>query len=310
MSTVAARPGEAAAGRHADRYATTDMRVVTAAEISDFRGLLRTAIEARAAAGTPKASPVHPFLLSSNTYEQLVGQLTPAEGPRPTAVHLGQQLWLRGLVKPGERVAIDLEVLAARREPRGVRLAIRCVLVGGDGATLSELRTAVLLVGATEPAAFGVMPVAVVRDAEPDPGPVESTAVTCVVTRETVDRFAATTGERNPVHSDDGAAVAAGFPGRVVQGMCLVALIVEDVIDRFAGGDAERIAGVGARFTAPAFPDETLEILYTTTESGPLVGFTCASVRGPVVKGGWVRITAEGGESDDNHDHHDSGTAA
>ena len=144
MSTVAARPGEAVATRYADRYATTDMCVVTAAEISDFRGLLRSAIEARTAEGTPKASPVHSFLLSSTTYEQLVGQLTPVDGPRPTTVHLGQQLWLRGGFPPSALDRAFVVAPVARRYPlsagvdvlpvRELGAALAAALVAGPGA--------------------------------------------------------------------------------------------------------------------------------------------------------------------------------
>ncbi|HVK25801.1 MAG TPA: MaoC/PaaZ C-terminal domain-containing protein [Actinokineospora sp.] len=260
---------------------------MTAAELAGYREVLRTAISARPVVGVPQASPVYPFVLAMGSFDEIVDQLTPEGQPRPGNVHLSQEIKVRRLVTPGERVGIDVEVVAARREPKGVRLAIRCVVVGDDGAVVSELLTGALLVDATTPEPFGDMPAAAELTA--GPGPAERTAVTAVVPAETVRAYADVSGDHNPIHLDEAAAVAAGFPGVIAHGMSVLALISEDVVDRFAGGDAARITGIGCRFSSPILPEEPLEITYVA-DGGPVVKFTCKSPRGLAFKGGWVEI--------------------
>jgi acyl dehydratase len=273
------------------KYGGSDMCAVTATELAAYRAVLRSAIGSPSLPGVPQASPVYPFVLAMPTFDQIIGQLTPAGQERPGNVHLSQELKVRRLVKPGERVGIDVEVVAVRREPKGVRLAIRSVLVGDDGAVVSELLTGALLVDATTPEPFGDMPAA--AELVAGPGPAERASVTCVIPRDTVAAYADVSNDHNPIHLDDAAAIAAGFPGVIAHGMSVLAMITEDVIDRFAGGDAARVTGIGVRFSSPVLPDEALEITYVT-DGGPVVKFTCKSPRGLAFKGGWIELDGNG----------------
>jgi acyl dehydratase len=272
------------------RFGASDLCAVTAAELAAYREVLRSAIGSPLPAGVPQASPVYPFVLAMPTFDQIIGQLTPAGEARAANVHLSQELRVRRLVRPGERVGIDVVVVAARREPRGIRLAIRGVVVGDGGAVVSELITGALLVGATGPEPFGDLPPA--TELVAGPGPAERTSVTCVIPAETVSAYAEVSGDHNPIHLDAEAATAAGFPGVIAHGMSVLALISEDVIDRYAGGDASRIGGIGVRFSAPVLPEEPLEITYVT-DGGPVVKFTCKSPRGLAFKAGWVEISGD-----------------
>ncbi|WP_436494530.1 MaoC/PaaZ C-terminal domain-containing protein [Actinokineospora sp. HUAS TT18] len=269
------------------RFTASDIRAVTAAELATYRDVLRAALGAKPVAGGPQASPVYPFVLAMSSFDEIVDQLTPDGQPRPGNVHLSQEFRVRRLVAPGERVGIDVEVVAARREPKGVRLAIRCVVVGEDGAVVSELLTGALLVDATTPEPFGDMPAA--TELAAGPGPTERATVTASIPADTVRAYADASGDHNPIHLDEAAAIATGFPGVIAHGMSVLAVITEDVVQRFAGGDAARVTGIGCRFSAPILPDEQLEITYVT-DGGPVVKFTCKTPRGLAFKGGWVEI--------------------
>lgn len=274
-------------------HSVSDMCAVTAAEIAAYRRVLREAIGAAGPdVGVPQASPVYPFVLAAPTYDQVIDRLTPPGAARPVPVHLSQEVHLRGLVRPGGRVAVDLDVVAARREARGVRLAVRCVLVDDDGAVLSELVTGVLLADAVAPEPFGDLPAA--PELPQGPGPVERTAVAFTIPRGAVRRYAEVSGDHNPIHLDDEAARAAGFPGVIAHGMSVLALVCEDVVDRYAGGDAARVEGVGCRFSSPVRPDEPLEIAYRT-DGGPVVAFSVKTERGMAFKGGWVKVRPASG---------------
>ncbi|GAA3725275.1 hypothetical protein GCM10022402_02420 [Salinactinospora qingdaonensis] len=253
-----------------------------------YREVVRSAVTAtQSAAQQSQPSPVQVFVLASHRADQTVRALGAEAEQTPTVVHLSQEIWLQRPVQPSEQITIELDVLGARRDARGARLSLRSVLTGAGGQALAELVTGVLLTGVTiEP--FGEIP----TSAAPTGGTAgESTVLTRAVPAEMPPRYADVSGDDNPIHLDTEAAQAAGFPGVIAHGMSVMALICEEVIDRYADGDAERVRGVGGRFSQPVLPEESLEIALTPDEDGHVVRFSCKTPRGPAIKSGWVEIT-------------------
>jgi len=264
--------------------AATLVRAVTAGEIATYRDVVRSGIAPLGpAAGTPKASPLHAFVLASPAFDQAVSALSSAG-----RVHLSQEVHLQRLVRPDERVTVEVTVLGARREPRGVRLALRSVLAGGDGSPFAELMTGALLVGATTPDPFGDIPPHLTPGSAAGPAAV----VTRQVSTEMIRRYAEASGDDNPIHLDPEAAQAAGFPGVIAHGMSVLALVCEVVIDRYAAGEAAAIRGIGGRFSSPVLPGEPLDITLQPDNGGRIVRFSCKTPQGPALKSGWVEITS------------------
>lgn len=77
-----------------------------------------------------------------------------------------------------------------------------------------------------------------------------------VVTAEDVRAYAEAGGDRNPLHVDDDAARAAGFPGVIAHGMFTMGHL-SACIARWAGGP-ERIRRLSAQFRAPVFMGEEI----------------------------------------------------
>lgn len=77
-----------------------------------------------------------------------------------------------------------------------------------------------------------------------------------VVTREAVKAYADASGDQNPLHQDDEAARAAGFPGIVAHGMFTLGHLVSCLVAW--SGDATTLARVRAQFRAPVFMGETI----------------------------------------------------
>jgi acyl dehydratase len=228
----------------------------------------------------PVASPVHPFVLAWSAFDQTVGDVS--GGSAQAVVHLAQEIRQARPLCAGERVALDLDVVGARRDPRGVRLALRSTLVGADGAPFAELDTGLLLVGATAPEPFGTLP---------SPAPARGTGpadvATLQVPADLPARYADVSGDRNPIHLDRDAALAAGFPDVIAHGMSVLALACEHVADRHVGGDAGRVRGVGCRFSSPVVPGEALELSLSPDGDGR-VRFAGKTARGMALKNGWV----------------------
>ncbi|WP_326614052.1 MaoC/PaaZ C-terminal domain-containing protein [Streptomyces scopuliridis] len=278
-------------------------RTVTAEEIAAYRGAVRAALPA---ARDQLASPVHAFVLAHTVAERTVAALT-ADDPGPVSVvHLGQDIRCRRLVRPGEQVTVRLDVLGARREPRGIRVALRSRLTG-DGADstdpkgstgsmdpdaaepFAELVTSALLVGATALEPFGEISGGA---AAPAPtGAAEPATVVHEPTVEWIRRYALASGDENPIHLDADAARAAGFGSVIAHGMSVLALAVEEITDRYADGDAARIRGIGGRFSAPVAPGEPLRFDLQPDAARRVVRFSCRTPAGPAVKSGWVELT-------------------
>ncbi|MEV4970481.1 MaoC/PaaZ C-terminal domain-containing protein [Streptomyces scopuliridis] len=272
-------------------------RTVTAEEIAAYRGAVRAALPA---ARDQLASPVHAFVLAHTVAERTVAALTADEPGPVSVVHLGQDIRCRRLVRPGEQVTVRLDVLGARREPRGIRVALRSRLTG-DGADttgstdpdaaepFAELVTSALLVGASALEPFGEISGGAAAAPAPT-GAAEPATVVHEPTVEWIRRYALASGDENPIHLDADAARAAGFGSVIAHGMSVLALAVEEITDRYADGDAARIRGIGGRFSAPVAPGEPLRFDLQPDEARRVVRFSCRTPAGPAVKSGWVEL--------------------
>jgi len=65
-------------------------------------------------------------------------------------------------------------------------------------------------------------------------------------------------GDRNPLHADPATARAAGFPRPILHGMCTYGFAARAVLEVACGYQAARLAGIGARISAPVFPGDEL----------------------------------------------------
>ncbi|MFD9367006.1 MaoC/PaaZ C-terminal domain-containing protein [Streptomyces sp. NPDC060020] len=259
---------------------------VTEPEITDYRGAARRGLPT---ARPGQASPVHTFVLAHTVAEQTVAALTAAEPGPVSVVHLGQDIRTVRPVRPGETVNVALEVAGIRKEPRGARIALRVRLVGEDGPEpFAELTISALLVGATRLEPFGDIGVGPAAPAPAGAG--EPQTAVHALTTDWITTYAHASGDLNPIHLDADAARGAGFDTVIAHGMSVVALAVEEAVDRFADGDAARVRGLGCRFSAPVPPGIPLEILLQPDAEARLVRFTCKTPKGAAVKSGWIEL--------------------
>lgn len=261
----------------------TSSVVAAATALADYRTTVRAMLGAAPAAGV---SPVQSFVLSSPAFDALVASFGPAGAP-PTPVHLSQEILVHRAPRPDEALTVHLEVLGARHESKGVRLALGCRVAGDDATPVADLTTGVLLVGATAPEPGGELPGAPAPAAGPAGTP-ETATVT--LSRDLIARYADVSGDHNPIHLDDDAAAAAGFPGVIAHGMSVLAVAVEAIVDRYAGGDAGLVRGVAVRFSAPVRPDEPVQVKLQPDTTGTVVKFSVATPAGVALKAGWVRL--------------------
>lgn len=91
------------------------------------------------------------------------------------------------------------------------------------------------------------------------------------ITLDDIDRFAAVTGERHPVHMDDAFARAAGFRGRIAHGLFSLALI-EGLKAELGCFERSVVASLGwdkVRFAAPLEPGDEVHVRLELAEKRP-----------------------------------------
>ena len=99
------------------------------------------------------------------------------------------------------------------------------------------------------------------------------------VTADHAERYADASGDHNPIHLDDEAARAVGLPGRILHGLCTMALAGRAVA-QVAGREPSRLA---VRFSAPVPLGATI-----TTRVWPDLSFEATTGDTTVLKGGWA----------------------
>lgn len=67
-------------------------------------------------------------------------------------------------------------------------------------------------------------------------------------------------GDRNPLHADPDFAAAAGFDQPILHGLCTWGHACHAVVRSVLGYEPERMKSFGARFTAPVFPGDRLQM--------------------------------------------------
>ncbi|MGW2180567.1 MaoC family dehydratase [Streptomyces sp. NPDC001732] len=289
-ATTAAEPP-----RPAEHTATATAEcTVTAEEVAAYRAAARVGLPP---AANDQASPVHAFVLAHAVADRTVRSLI--AGQEASVVHLGQDIRLRRPVRPGESVGIALDVIGARSEPRGTRVAVRTRLTGPDGTEFAELVTGALLVGAHGIEPFGEIP----RGNAPAPSgpPGEPVTAAHELAPDDIRAYAHASGDLNPLHLDTATARAAGFENVIAHGMSVVALVCEEIADRYAHGDIARIRAVSGRFSAPVLPGEPLDITLQPDADRTAVRFTCRTSGGIAVKAGRAEV-APAPEGDGPHD--------
>ncbi|MFJ9606122.1 MaoC/PaaZ C-terminal domain-containing protein [Kitasatospora sp. NPDC101176] len=259
-----------------------------AEDLAAYRAAARTRLPAATGAAP---SPAQPFVLAHTLAQQSVADLTAGDVGFTGVVHLGQEIRTHHRLSPATTVLVEVALTAVRREARGTRLAL-ATRISDDtrGTLLAELSTAALLVGVTTLEPFGTPAPAAHPGTTADTEPL---TLTHTLTRADVAAYAHASGDLNPIHLDDTAARAAGFPGVIAHGMHLVALAAEEITDRHAGGDPARITALGARFAAPLAPGAALRLTLQPYDRATVVRFSVATDTGTAVKAGWATLAGE-----------------
>lgn len=84
-------------------------------------------------------------------------------------------------------------------------------------------------------------------------------------------------GDYNPLHADPDVASRAGFEKPILHGLCTYGVACQSLVRALCNFEPARLRGMGARFTKPVYPGETIRTQWWNGANGA-VQFRCLSV--------------------------------
>jgi acyl dehydratase len=193
---------------------------------------------------------------------------------RRRIVHAAQDIHLHAPIEAGMSLVTTAAPIGLFARRSGAALVIRAE-TRADGRPVAEQYVTELFRGLDPGEDRGQPAPGVPAGARED----EPREAAFDVTADQAQRYAHASGDHNPIHLDDEAARSVGLPGRILHGLCTMALAGRAVAE-VAGREPTRLA---VRFSAPVALGATV-----TTRVWPDLSFEATSGEATVLKGGWA----------------------
>ena len=202
-------------------------------------------------------------------------------------VHGEQDFAWERPMRVGDRPRVRIAIEAIRETSAGDLLVLSGQARDArDGTLLGSARAGVLARAWRHPHPRRAAP-----HREPSATPVELQRIALRTAADQALRYAAASGDDNFIHTNRLLARAAGLPGPVLHGMCVLAMAHAAIIRERLGGDLRRAAGLRARFTSFVRPGETLTVVLQAPERDDELPFAVLDARGrTVIKDGVLRV--------------------
>lgn len=101
-------------------------------------------------------------------------------------------------------------------------------------------------------------------------------------------------GDYNPLHADPAYAQRAGYDRPILHGLCVFGMATRAVLAAYCGNDGKRLRRMAARFSAPTFPGDALQVRMWRGEAGTIHLQVTVPERGvTVLANGVFQVSAE-----------------
>jgi acyl dehydratase len=97
-------------------------------------------------------------------------------------------------------------------------------------------------------------------------------------------------GDLNPIHVDPVAARKAGFERPILHGLCTYGVVGYLLVRSVCGHDPARLRSLGARFSSPVYPGETIRVEGCRSDGGVNFQATVPERQQVVLSQGYARI--------------------
>jgi acyl dehydratase len=202
-----------------------------------------------------QASPAYAFAPLTKLLFEVVDEVAGDVGPTGV-VHTHQDFTFHAPIVAGDELTVVASVADLRPGPFGGVVKVYATTSRADGTVLNSQLVTALVVGSTcvntvEDAAYNAI-------TPPAVGKPASGSVAIAIDRDHPVRYAAASGDNNPIHLDAAYARTAGFPGPITHGMCTLALASHALEARFPQfATTQRLQ---VEFTRPVFPGDRLTV--------------------------------------------------
>lgn len=174
-----------------------------------------------------------------------------------TSVHGEHDVVLRRLIEPGMVLATRAAVVGLRVVSAGTQVVTRTETTLENGEPVDEQSWTSLLRGVDLGWSGGDAPPT--KPSPDDCAPPDGHVRDWIAPDQSL-RYAEASGDRDAYVLDESAALAAGFPGVILHGLCTMAFAARVVVDRCAEGDGRRVQRLGVRFTRPLLLGQEITI--------------------------------------------------
>jgi len=210
-------------------------------------------------------------------------------------VHGGQDMRLHRPLVPGDVLRSRAAPVGVQVRGTGTTLLMKTESRDRSGALVNEQYVTTFFRGVGEGDSGGISPPEHKLTAE-----LKSSAplaeVVARVDEDQTFRYADASGDRMPIHLDDGVARSVGLPGIIVHGLCTMAFAGQAVVGEACAGDPERLRRLAVRFSRPVLPGQEITTrLYAAGQDQGVVrvGFETVNADGQaVVKDGCAEVAS------------------
>mgnify|MGYP001597249876 CR=1 FL=1 len=207
-------------------------------------------------------------------------------------LHQEEEMVFHRLARVGDRLSVTPRLAAREAKPAGELLVVVTDITDAAGRPVAQTRSS-LLIRERRP---NKLEREISKSEAVRSDPVLRT--TFVVGDDQSLRYAEAAGDRNPIHTDDAVARMVGLRGKVLHGLCSMAFVQRELIDRMLGGDPARLRRLRVRFVKPIYNGDTLTLETTEVLSTPAtqdVGITVYNQDGQTVIAGGQAVLANPG---------------
>lgn len=201
-------------------------------------------------------------------------------------VHGAEEHVIYRPIKPGDVLTVTPVLESVDKKETGETFTAKANLTDANGELVAEVRGTMFIRGSGSAAKSS-------SSTQEGPREIVYEEATKVDDDQTI-RYAAASGDHNPIHTDPDTAQMAGLPGIICHGMCTMAIATKAAVNGLAGGDPTRIKRVGVRLSKPVLPGQELTTKLwkeADGDGGTIYGFETYNQDGQaVIKQGVVEI--------------------
>jgi acyl dehydratase len=268
------------------RWTPDSSRLVDAGAIRAYAGA--TGDRSRAVADGTVAPPVFAIVPAWEPLQETAREIAPA-AVRPYVVHGEQDIVLHAPIEAGMQLRTRAAAIGVHPKGSGTAVVLKTETRNGSGRLLNEQYVTEFYRGVSATSGGGES--APVRDGAVAPAKPPEAEVSYPVAPDQTYRYAEASGDRNAIHLDDVAARAAGLPGIIVHGLCLMAFAGRAVLETQGNGDPAGLRRFAVRFSRPMRPGGELTTRIGRAGTDGAFVFDAVDQAGTVVlKDGWAEL--------------------